>query len=77
MDSLMNMKGSDIPYPVQDAMDKIQSAIMTLENTVQQLQAQIAAMPPPLTLQQISQGLSASGSAPLNLTGLPGLPPGP
>jgi hypothetical protein len=72
MDSLLNLKNQGLGYGAEDAFDKITAAITGLENELAQLRAQVAAMPKPLTLAEISKGLSANGAAPLNLTGLPG-----
>lgn len=72
MDRVLNYKGLGLPWAVEDTLDKLVAAVQERDDVIQQLQAQVTAIPPPLTLQQISQGLSATGAAPLNLTGLPG-----
>lgn len=63
-----------VPYDVQRKINQTYDDVQTLKRLVAQLQQQIAAMPAPLTLPEISQGLSATGAAPLNLTGLTGKP---
>jgi hypothetical protein len=59
---------------VQVALQRLADYITTLELQIQDLKAQLAALPPPLSLDQIQQALSAGGSHPLNLTGLIGAP---
>ncbi len=72
MESTLNFKGQGLPYAVEDLLDKLVRDAQAKDETIAQLQRQLAALPKPLTLQDIQQGLSANGAAPLNLTGLPG-----
>lgn len=68
-------------YDVARQIRDMVTYINDLEATVVRLQQQIQALPRPLTLSEISRGLSANGAAPLNITGLVGTPaietPGP
>lgn len=64
-------------YQVVRAIGNLVTYVNQLEAQIATLQRQVAAIPPPLSLQQISKGLSASGAAPLSLTGLTGTPATP
>ncbi len=68
--TFLNFQGQ-VPYAVQDALDKLIAWAQVLEQENAALKQRLAALPAPLTLAQIQQGLSASGSNPLNLHGLP------
>jgi hypothetical protein len=72
MNQYMNLKGLDLPYQVTDTIDKLIEDMRELAAENQRLREALQRMPKALTLQEISQGLSAKGAAPLNLTGLPG-----
>jgi hypothetical protein len=66
------LEGGKAPREVDQNFKRLRDHANSLEKTVADLKAQIAATPKPLTLQQIRAGLSVGGVAPLNLTGLPG-----
>lgn len=60
------------PYALKIALQKIQAHANNLEATAKSTAGQVSTIPAPLTLSQINAGLSATGSNPLNLTGLVG-----
>ena len=62
------------PRVVQDNFRELVAAIARLEADVVALKARLDQQPPVLTLEEINAELSADGTAPLNLTGLPGAP---
>lgn len=72
MEKPLNFRGLGLPWQLEDLLMKVIDNNTALEAQVADLRAQIAAIPRPLTLQEIAQGLSSSGPSPLNLTGLPG-----
>lgn len=57
------------PQILKAALEQTVRYINQLETMIVKLQA---AHPQPLTLEQIRRGLSATGSHPLNVSGLPG-----
>lgn len=57
-----------IPRDAELAVRQLATAVEVLAGQIDQ----IPAAPAPLTLAQINQGLQATGSAPLDITGLPG-----
>ncbi len=57
---------------VETAIARLKSHADLLESTVTQIHQTVQAMPAPLTLAEIQAALSATGSHPLNLTGLQG-----
>ena len=63
----------DIERVIRDLIDTINRLDAHLTAT----QTQLNQLPAPRALQAISQGLSAAGSAPLDLTGLTGQPATP
>lgn len=67
----MNFRGKGLPYAVEDILDKLVAEVNRLGAENAALRANLTKRPP-LTLREISHGLSAQGAAPLNLTGLPG-----
>jgi hypothetical protein len=70
-----------VDYNVLRAIRDIVTYVNDLETAVQRLQQQVQGLPAPLTVQQISRELSATGTSPLNIAGLVGTPaigtPGP
>lgn len=60
-------------YQVETAIKRLRDHADLLERQVADAHARLTALPAPLTLQQIRDGLSATGAAPLNLTGLLGM----
>lgn len=66
--------GTDVHPTVARAVDDIARTINELDTSTRMIQSALDARPLPLSLADIQQGLSATGSAPLNLEGLIGLP---
>jgi len=62
------------PREVDRSVTLLRNECNRLQAQVTALQTQVASLPAPLTVQQVQAGLSASGAAPLNLTGLVGAP---
>lgn len=59
-----------VAYEVQVAIDRLKRSIEEAQAQHADLATQLDALPPDLTFEEIQQGLSATGAAPLNLTGL-------
>lgn len=56
------------------AINRMATYVNQLQARIADLEKQLAAMPAPLTMDQIQADLSSTGSHPLNLTGLRGQP---
>lgn len=62
----------DVHHTVRRALQDLEKEHNALERRHAELLSHVGNMPKPLTLQEISQGLSATGGAPLDVTGLLG-----
>lgn len=74
MEPFPTLDRSKVDPQVIRAFQTLRAAITKLEADNAALRQQLAAMPKSLSLAEINHGLSASGAAPLNLTGLVGAP---
>lgn len=61
-------------YQVQRAITDLENRCLRLESRVTALEQQLANLPHIPTMAEIQQALSATGTNPLNLTGLTGAP---
>ena len=61
-----------VDYQVQVAIERLKAEVARVSGQVVGLHRTVSAIPAPLTFAEVQQGLSASGTAPLNLTGLIG-----
>lgn len=66
--------GNGTPRDIAQSFSQLQDFVDQLEADNADLRKQLAALPVPLTLEEIRTGLSANGAAPLDLTGLTGTP---